>query len=104
MLASVACSSAQEGNGIDRGGGFVPSKPPPLIRLARAGTGACPGLCPTYSVEVDADGGVTYAGAINVKTIGPATGRLSAEDLQELRGLMAKASHAKWRARADAGR
>ena len=97
LLACVACSGAHEGKVIDRGPGFVPPKvTPPLIRLARAGQGACPGLCPTYSVEVDVDGAVTYAGVINVKTIGPATGRLSPEALQQLRALMAKASQAKF--------
>lgn len=96
LLASVACSGAQEGKAVDRGVGFVPPKTPPLIRLARAGIGKCPGLCPTYSVEVDVEGGVTYEGVIKVKTIGPATGHLSPEALQQLRTLMAKASQAKF--------
>jgi hypothetical protein len=97
MLASVACSGAQEGKGLDRGAGFVaPKVTPPLIRLARTGTGACPGLCPKYSVEVDVDGGVKYAGVVNVKTIGAASGSLSPEAVQQLRILMAKASHAKF--------
>ena len=93
MLVSVACSGAQD-KAIDRAAG-PPTVTPTLIRLARAGTGACPGFCPTYSVEVDVDGGVSYAGVINVKTIGPATGRLSPEALQQLRALMAKARQAK---------
>jgi hypothetical protein len=97
MLVFVACSGAHEGKAMDRGPGFVPPKvTPPLIRLARAGTGACPGRCPTYLVEVDVDGGVSYAGVVNVKTIGPATGHLSPEALQQLHTLMAKARQAKF--------
>jgi hypothetical protein len=97
MLASVACSGAQEGKAIDRGPGFVPPKvTPPLIRLARTAAATCTGLCPTYSVEVDVDGNVTYAGVINVKTIGPATGYVTREGLQQLRTLMAKAIQAKF--------
>jgi hypothetical protein len=97
MLATVACSGANEGRAIDRGPGFVPPKvTPPLIRLARGGTGACPGRCPTYSIEVDVDGGVTYTGIVNVKTIGAATGSLSPVGLQQLRTLMAKARQAKF--------
>jgi hypothetical protein len=97
LLAFVACSGTHGGKAIDRGAGFVPPKPPPpLIRLARASTGACPGFCPTYSVEVDVEGGVTYVGVIYVKTIGPATGRLDPEALQQLQAVMAKASHAKF--------
>jgi hypothetical protein len=95
MIVSVACSGAQEGKAIDRAAG-PPTVTPTLIRLARAGTGACPGFCPMYSVEVDIDGGVTYAGVLNVKTIGPATGSLSPEALQQLRTLMAKARQAKF--------
>jgi hypothetical protein len=95
LLASVACSGAHEGKAIDRGPGFVPTVTPPLIRLARAGTGACPGLCPMYSVEVDVDGGVTYVGVVHVKTIGQATGRLVPEALARLRALMAKAQKTK---------
>jgi hypothetical protein len=93
MLAFVACSSTKEGKAFDRGAGFAPPVAPPLIKLAR---GACLGSCPTYSVEVDVDGGVTYAGVIYVKTIGPATGRLSPDALRQLRGLMTKASQAKF--------
>jgi hypothetical protein len=95
LLASIACGGAHEGKAFDRGPG--PPKPPaPLVRLARAGTGACPGQCPTYSLEVDVDGGVTYAGVINVKTIGPATSRLPPEAVQRLRMLIAKARQAKF--------
>lgn len=93
MLASVACSGAHEGKALDRGAG--PPVTPPLLRLARTATGACPGFCPKYSIEVDADGGVTYAGVLNVKTIGPAKGHLSPEALRQLRTVMAKASRAK---------
>ncbi len=97
VLASVACSGAQGGKSVDRGPGFVPAAvTPPLIRLVRAGTGTCPGWCPSYSVEVDDDGGVAYAGVIKVKTIGPATGRLSREALQQLRVLMARATFKKF--------
>jgi hypothetical protein len=97
VLASGACSGAQSGKAMDRGPGFVPPKPPaPLIRLARAGTGACPGRCPTYSVEVDVDGGVAYEGLVNVKRIGRASGQLSAEAVKQLRTLVAKAQKAKF--------
>ncbi|HEY2731300.1 MAG TPA: DUF6438 domain-containing protein [Polyangia bacterium] len=93
-LAAVACGGANGSHAFDRGAGFVPPKPPrPLIRLARAG--ACPKWCPTYSVDVDVDGGVTYSGGSNVMTIGPATGRLSPEALGQLRAVMSKASQAK---------
>lgn len=96
MFALVACSAAKEGQPFDRGAGFVPPKPPPpLIRLERAGTGVCPGKCPTYSVEVDVHGGVAYSGVVNVKTIGPATGQLGPNGVQQLRTLMAKARQAK---------
>lgn len=94
-LAFVACGGAHESQAIDRGPGFVPPKPPaPLIRLARAGTGTCP-QCPTYSIEIDVDGGVTYTGVINVKTIGQRTGYMSLEALRQLRTVMAKAQKAK---------
>jgi hypothetical protein len=95
-VALVACTAAKEGKPFDRGAGFVPPKPAPLIRLERAGTGACPGKCPAYSVEVDVDGGVAYVGVVNVKTIGPATGHVGPESLQQLRGLMAKARQTKF--------
>ncbi|HVU49315.1 MAG TPA: DUF6438 domain-containing protein [Polyangia bacterium] len=92
----AACSGAHEATAIDRGPGFVPPTPPPrLIRLERAGTGTCPGQCPTYSVEVDVDGGVTYTGVLNVKTIGRRTDQMSIEALQQLRTVMAKARQAK---------
>lgn len=97
LLASVACGGAQNGKAVDRSAGFVrPPPPPPLIRLTRGGSGKCPGLCPTYSVEVDAQGGVAYEGVIHVKTIGPATGALSPEALQQLRTLMATARQTKF--------
>jgi hypothetical protein len=98
LLATFACSGAQESKPMDRGPGFVVPKPapPPLIRLVRGGTGACPGRCPTYSVDVDVDGDVAYAGVINVKTIGPATGHINVAALQQLRTLMAKARQAKF--------
>jgi hypothetical protein len=96
LLASLACSSSQEGKPFDRGAGYVPPKvTPPLIRLARAGTGACPS-CPKYSVDVDVEGGVTYAGVVNVKTIGPAIGHLDPEALKQLRTLVTKASQARF--------
>jgi hypothetical protein len=93
MLALAACSGAQGGKALDRGPGLVPPKPP-LIRLERGTTGACPARCPQYSVGIDVDGGVTYEGVVNVKTIGPATGQLSQEAMQQLRTLMAKARQA----------
>jgi hypothetical protein len=101
MLASIAwggaaCSGAQEGKTVDRGPAIVPPAVKPLIRLERAGTGACPGQCPQYSVEVDVEGGVSYPGVRNVKTIGPAAGRLSQEAVQQLRTVMAKARQAKF--------
>jgi len=96
LIASLACSGAHEVVTIDRGPGFVPPKPPPsLIRLARAGTEACAGRCPTYSVDIDVDGGVTYTGVVHVKTIGQRTDHLSVEALQQLRTVMAKARPAK---------
>jgi hypothetical protein len=96
LLALVACSGAHEGKAMDRGPGFVPPKPPPpLVRLARAGTGACPGRCPNYSLEIDVDGNVAYAGVLNVKTIGPATGFMSLEALRQLRTVMAKVRQVK---------
>jgi hypothetical protein len=96
LLASLACRSAVEAPPIDRGAGFVPPKPPaPLIRLERGSTGACPGRCPTYSIDVDVDGDVTYTGIVHVKTIGQRTDRLSREALQQLRTVMAKARQAK---------
>jgi hypothetical protein len=98
VLAAVACSSTQEGKTVDRGPAVIPPVTPPLIRLARSGRtgGACPGRCPNYSVEVDVEGGVTYTGIVNVKTIGGANGHLSTEDLQQLRTLMAKARQEKF--------
>jgi hypothetical protein len=94
-VAFLACSGAQQGSTSDRGPGFVPQKSAPLIRLARSGTKACSVSCPSYSVEVDVEGGVTYAGVVNVKTIGPATGHLSPEAVLRLRTLMAKARQAR---------
>jgi Domain of unknown function (DUF6438) len=93
LVASAACSGTHGITAIDRGPGFVP--PPTLIRLARAGTEACAGRCPTYSVEVDVDGDVTYAGVVNVKTIGQRTDHMSVEALQQLRTVMAKARPSK---------
>jgi hypothetical protein len=96
LVASLSCGGAHEAAAIDRGPGFVPPKPPPpLIHLARAGTDACAGRCPKYSIEIDVDGGVTYAGVVNVKTIGQRTDHLSVEALQQLRTVMAKARQAK---------
>src|SRR5262249_54802095 len=92
---AVACSSAQDGKTFDRGAG--PPKPPaPLVRLARAGTGKCPARCPTYSVEIDAEGDLSYAGIVNVKTTGPAAGHLGAEALAQLHTLLGKARQAKF--------
>jgi len=96
LLAVVACSGPHEAIAIDRGPGFVPPKPPPsLIRLERSGTAACAGRCPTYSIDIDVDGAVTYAGVVNVKTIGQRIDHLSLEALQQLRTVMAKARQAK---------
>jgi hypothetical protein len=96
MFALGACSAAKEGQPFDRGAGFVPPKPPPpLLRLERAGTGTCPGKCPTYTVEVSVEGDVAYTGVVNVKTIGPAAGHLSQAAMQQLRTLSAKARPAK---------
>jgi|SRR5882672_3222474 len=93
-LALVACGSAHGDKTFDRGTGFVPPRAkPPLVRLARAG--ACPRWCPTYSVDVDVDGGVTYTGGSNVMTVGPAAGHLTPDELRQLRAVMGKASQAK---------
>jgi hypothetical protein len=97
VLAFVACSGAHEATTIDRGPGFVPptpTPPPALIHLARAGTETCP-RCPTYSIDVDVNGGVTYTGVVNVKTIGQRTDQMSLEALRQLRTVMAKAQRAK---------
>jgi hypothetical protein len=97
MLAFAACSGAQGGKPLDLGAGLTPPKTtPPLIRLERGTIGLCPAKCPQYSVEVDVEGGVTYEGVVNVKTIGAATGQLSPEALQQLRTLMAKARQVKF--------
>jgi hypothetical protein len=96
LLASVTCSGAHEAKAIDRGPGFVPpTPPPPLIHLERSAKGTCPGRCPTYSVDVDVDGGVTYVGIRNVKTIGKRIDQLSPAALRQLRTVMAKARQAK---------
>jgi hypothetical protein len=91
MLAFAACSGAQ-----DRAAALVSPQvvTPPLIRLERGTIGLCPAKCPQYSVAVDVQGGVTYAGVVNVKTIGAANGQLSPEALTQLRTLMAKAHQA----------
>jgi hypothetical protein len=91
-LAFLACAHGDKT--FERGtGGVQATAQRPLIRLARAG--ACLGACPTYSVEVDIDGRVTYVGVANVMTVGGATGQLSSEALVQLRGAIGKASHAK---------
>jgi hypothetical protein len=53
-----------------------------LARLQRTG---CLGWCPEYVVAIDVDGEVTYLGRHNVMTQGPATDRLSADQLRSLR-------------------
>jgi hypothetical protein len=96
-VAAFACSGAQQGKTVERGAVMARLEgPAPLIRLARAQVGACPGRCPTYAVEVDVAGGVSYEGVVNVKTIGPAVGQLSTQALEQLRLLMVKASRAKF--------
>jgi hypothetical protein len=94
VLAFAACSGAQGGKVLDRGPEVVAPKVPPLIKLERGTTGACPARCPQYSLEIDVEGRVAYDGVLNVKTIGPATGQLSQEAVQQLRTLMAKARQA----------
>jgi hypothetical protein len=96
LLMAVACSGTHEGKALDRGPGFVPPPPPPpLIRLARAGTEACPGRCPKYSIDIDVDGDVTYSGVLNVKTIGQRTDHMSVEALRQLRTVMARVRQTK---------
>jgi hypothetical protein len=93
----AACTDAHEGKAIDRGPGIVPPKvTPSLIRLERTGATSCPSWCPTYSVEIDVEGGVTYTGVLHVKTIGPAAGHVDQDGMQRIRTLMAKARQARF--------
>jgi hypothetical protein len=47
-------------------------------------------------VEVDVQGGVTYSGVVDVKTIGPATGQLDPAAVERLVALIAKERQAKF--------
>jgi hypothetical protein len=97
-LACAGSGGAQQAQAIDRGPGFVPpNPPPPLIRLVRSGAQTCRAACPTYSVDVDVNGGVTYSGVLKVKTIGRATGSMTEEDMQQLRTLLGKARQARFK-------
>ena len=59
-----------------------------LARLQRTG---CYGWCPEYVVAIDVDGEVTSVGRDNVMTQGPATNRLSADQLRSLREAVLRA-------------
>jgi hypothetical protein len=61
-----------------------------LATLART---ACYGTCPVYSVTVFTDGRVDWNGEEYVQVKGPATAKLSAKDLADLRAAFAKADY-----------
>jgi len=48
-------------------------------------------MCPSYTVEVDIYGGMSYLGGDNVMTHGPASGSLSADALRSLRDAVLRA-------------
>ena len=51
----------------------------------------CFGACPSYHVEIDGDGHVSYTGEANVATIGTASGEISHADVRRLFGAFRKA-------------
>ena len=52
-----------------------------MITLSRK---ECKGTCPVYDLTIDADGTVVFEGKRNTKTIGKATGKISAAEIDQL--------------------
>lgn len=80
LVACAACRVASPSNN----GNAPAGRHEPLATLERT---ACFGFCPIYKVTIFRDGVVEYEGERFVKTLGPATGRLSVRELAELRRL-----------------
>jgi hypothetical protein len=53
----------------------------PVLTLERT---ACFGACPVYRLSVTADGSISYEGRAHVRQLGPASGRVAPERLEQL--------------------
>lgn len=65
---------------------------PPVVTLERT---PCFGMCPAYSVTLDADGTVTYVGRSNVRVAGQQTWKISPASVDALASEMEKAGYFK---------
>jgi hypothetical protein len=83
-LIVMACTAACHATSPSSYGGDPPSSHEPLATLERT---ACFGFCPIYKVTIFRDGVVEYEGKQFVKIQGQAIGRLSAQQLAQLREL-----------------
>jgi len=84
LLVAAACGGAPAPTSASDPANPTPPSAAPHEPVATIERTECHGFCPVYKITIYRDGAVAYVGTRHVKVVGPAAGRISADQLTAL--------------------